>query len=84
MLFSSIIFAAGQLTVPSLPLIDVTTKRLPSVTLFTPEEPSTLVLALIAISLISAYVTISGRLGNKREVTQLSAPPQAGTLRKAA
>jgi hypothetical protein len=85
MLISWIVFAIGQLSAASLPVIDATTgASRPPVPTVTPGEPSTLIEALIGAGLIAAYLVLARRVRGGRSVQRISKPTRAGSGRKAA
>jgi hypothetical protein len=85
MLISWIVLAIGQLSAASLPVIDVATAASrPTATPITPGEPSTLVEAVIGVTLIAAYLVFARHMLGRRSVQRISKPGSAGTGRKAA
>ena len=76
MLTSAVILAIVQFSAASEPLLDAAAliKPSPNGTPFTPEEPSTLALALIGIAIIGAYVAFQRRWRPQREPRQIFVP----------
>ena len=76
MVSSSIILAVGQFSaVSERMLTPLFVKSAPNGVPLTPEEPTTLTLALIGIGMIAAYVGVKRLLRPQRESRQMSLPP---------
>ncbi len=77
MLISPVILAIAHLSALSERLLAAaaTTKPSPNGSPFTPEEPTTLTLALIGIGIIAAYVAVRRRFRLRRGLHQTSVPP---------
>jgi hypothetical protein len=85
MLISWIVLAVGELSATGLPLTDVSTAvSSPTATPITPGEPSTLVEALIGVTLIAAYLVFARHMLGRRSVRRIWKPGRVGTGRKAA
>ncbi len=75
MLASSLMHAIVQISATTGPLFGADpVKPSPNGAPVAPGEPSTLVLALIGVSVIGAYFAITGRLRPWQDARQMSAP----------
>lgn len=85
MLISWIVLAVCQLSAGELPLIGIgsNTSR-PMAPAITPGEPSTLIEALIGITLVAAYLLFARRMRTRRGAQPIAKPVPAGRGRRAA
>lgn len=76
MITSSLLIAVAQFSALNEPIVTVPfVNRAPSGVPITPEEPTTIALALVGIGIMAAYIWVQRILRPQRERSQKSFPP---------